>query len=125
MTELEKQAEESLIILTTTKKAIELQDGIYLRLEEVKRLLFDNYIKGYQDANQWIDCKDKLPTPQDFKDECNDYYLVMPKNYRPFLAMFVRHRKGKSFWVKDYTSKVTCKITHWMPVASTDSINLK
>jgi len=86
--ELEKQAEESLIILTTTKKAIELQDGIYLRLEEVKRLLFDNYIRGSEEGTRKL--HGEISNILDEHEKMNDY-AISTETVRVIIDLFIEN----------------------------------
>jgi len=92
MTELEKQAME-LYSFPEARKA---------------------YIKGHQDANQWIDCKERLP-------EKEDVYNVYVTNIGVGSLSFIN-----GLWTMPLFKNIVIEnVSHWMPLPSTESINLK
>jgi hypothetical protein len=126
--------------MTIEKQAEELypreESGMYIAYREA-------YIKGFKDANKWVDCKDRLP------DEIGNY-LVFNDN-EIYLARFSpipqdetgctkeQNSNAKYWWINENTqySQWAEKFTghdsndtlltpsHWQSLPSTDSINLK
>ena len=89
MTELEQKAEEY-----TNKNGMP-----QIKQKCIYEAITKAYIKGYQDANQWVDCKGRLP------DEIAMTYIVSNGTSVDFDIF-----DGKEF------IKYSKQVTHWMPL---------
>jgi len=76
------------------------------------------YIKGYQDANQWISVSEQMPI-----EIIGFYNCLVIRNDKQirqarFNALMQRFQNMNFEDIHD-------SVTHWMPLPSTESINLK
>ena len=85
MTELEKQAVELYSFPEATKA----------------------YIKGYQDANQWIDCNERLP---------ENLVNVLVIRSRDNTYSVGRYEAAYKSWYTDYSTPHYDTVSHWMPL---------
>ena len=109
MTELEKQAEEYVgkeFGIYQLKKLPNLN-------ETVQEVVVKAYIKGFQDANKWVDCKEGLPM-------INEICLIFDKlQEKTYIATFVSlKRNNEEDWFVNENNIIFPKkhITHWMPL---------
>ncbi len=115
MTELEKQAEEyKKIVLTSNGVIHTITDGFSVILSEAERLVYEAYIKGNQDAKRWIPINEKMP---------EENVSVFGTDGKQILQGCIESNSNNVFCVGEFDILNDC--THWQPLPSTDSINLK
>jgi hypothetical protein len=115
MTELEKQAEEAFKDIDRPTRS-----GKDMYSYKI------GYVEGFKDANQWVDCKERLPEMPNNKESVD--YLVIVEYFTRIEQMVAEWWfDGVDTWsfTTNINGSVNYKITHWLPLPSTDSINLK
>lgn len=65
---------------------------------------------------QFISVNDKLPTPQDLEEPCNDYYIIAMEQYGICQAMYLEDENGECGWYLNYTAKIIRKVNYWAKI---------